>query len=329
MHRNNREYDLLKLPSAFRELFTHKPLDLNCPICRLPENFGKECRWHVAQREHKDEGSTKFLHKALDCYYCGTGNNPYRRCIKHAFKFREIDVKQSKGERSLQASPAYTEFIQLSPAAYESLPSKQTISRANVTDLLSSTRSRPIFESDSRTSATRSQPGSSTDVLVPSPSTNSSSRSSREAEQSSAPSSVTSSFRSRRKNLYRNLAAYVTSNNQSRATSDNCDTTSNASEVDGLGRWIQGTFYCVICMEDVSNNLMPMSKLTPQCHHEEMACLQCIEQALDSQIETEFWDRLHCPICPGLLSHKSLQQYASGATFARFVLNQRPVTVLA
>ncbi|KAM7208084.1 hypothetical protein V8F20_001630 [Naviculisporaceae sp. PSN 640] len=80
---------------------------------------------------------------------------------------------------------------------------------------------------------------------------------------------------------------------------------------------LAATETCMICLDRKKVSELPV-QITSGCKHEPTTCKPCLEQWLQSSMESTTWDRLKCPECPELLKHADVQRYASISTFTRY-----------
>lgn len=76
-------------------------------------------------------------------------------------------------------------------------------------------------------------------------------------------------------------------------------------------------FSCLVCLEDLPEDAFPVL-VTEACAHAQDVCLECLRQSIDSQIDSEFWDQLKCPICSIKLDYDAMRAHATGQTFERY-----------
>jgi hypothetical protein len=74
---------------------------------------------------------------------------------------------------------------------------------------------------------------------------------------------------------------------------------------------------CSVCLERYTWRHFPKRRITAECNHEPTICLDCLQQAIDSQIETRSWDKLACPLCPSKLSFEAVKAYSSPESFEK------------
>lgn len=77
------------------------------------------------------------------------------------------------------------------------------------------------------------------------------------------------------------------------------------------------TTTCAVCADDKRVSELPIS-ITSVCNHDSTTCKDCLRQWLQSSLETNEWNRLKCPDCPGLLQYPDVKRYASPETFERY-----------
>ena len=77
---------------------------------------------------------------------------------------------------------------------------------------------------------------------------------------------------------------------------------------------------CVVCAETLRAPRFPETQITETCTHAPNTCLGCIQQHIETQLETRMWDRLSCPECPAPLMYANVERYASQGTFQRYDL---------
>ncbi|MCJ1472152.1 hypothetical protein MMC13_000799 [Lambiella insularis] len=75
---------------------------------------------------------------------------------------------------------------------------------------------------------------------------------------------------------------------------------------------------CEICMETLSMDLFPSTKITKLCRHSSEPCLNCISQSLTSQLDCKAWNRLECPVCTALLESRDIEKFGTEDTIARY-----------
>lgn len=73
---------------------------------------------------------------------------------------------------------------------------------------------------------------------------------------------------------------------------------------------------CLVCMEDMPPSDFPVL-VTESCLHSEDICTECLRQSIDSQIDSEFFDQLKCPMCNFKLDYDAMRTHASAVTFDR------------
>ncbi|KAK3329695.1 hypothetical protein B0H66DRAFT_442615, partial [Apodospora peruviana] len=80
---------------------------------------------------------------------------------------------------------------------------------------------------------------------------------------------------------------------------------------------LPATETCSVCIEDKKMGEMPI-KVTSGCQHPSTTCKGCVQQWLQSGLESGTWDKLKCPECSEVLKHADVKRYASNDTFARY-----------
>lgn len=83
-----------------------QPLRSDCYWCCQQENLALGCKWHAAQQEAKNEVEKGGRRIWMDCFYCGTGDDPHRRCFKHIFDYKKEDARLAKALHSSSATRA-------------------------------------------------------------------------------------------------------------------------------------------------------------------------------------------------------------------------------
>jgi hypothetical protein len=74
---------------------------------------------------------------------------------------------------------------------------------------------------------------------------------------------------------------------------------------------------CIVCTDRRSEDRFPYRAPTAECTHPTDICRRCIRAWIESQFETKMWDTLHCPICPALLEHEDMREFAPSHVFQR------------
>lgn len=76
------------------------------------------------------------------------------------------------------------------------------------------------------------------------------------------------------------------------------------------------TEVCTVCSDDKKITEMPR-QITADCEHKPTICKDCLQQWIQSSMETSEWDRLKCPECPQYLKFDMVRKYASQEVFMR------------
>lgn len=74
---------------------------------------------------------------------------------------------------------------------------------------------------------------------------------------------------------------------------------------------------CSVCFEIYTLLHFPKRRITAECNHEPTICLECLRQAIDSQIGPRSWDKLACPLCLKKLSFEAVKAYSSPDCFEK------------
>ncbi len=72
---------------------------------------------------------------------------------------------------------------------------------------------------------------------------------------------------------------------------------------------------CKVCFGDLPRAEFPAVPLTEACQHESTCCKSCIQRCIESQVQTEAWDSIRCPECPGFLSFHEVKRSISEEAF--------------
>lgn len=76
------------------------------------------------------------------------------------------------------------------------------------------------------------------------------------------------------------------------------------------------TEMCSVCSDDKKITEMPR-QITEGCEHKPTICKDCLQQWIQSSMDTSEWDRLKCPECPEYLKFDNVRRYASQEVFIR------------
>jgi hypothetical protein len=74
---------------------------------------------------------------------------------------------------------------------------------------------------------------------------------------------------------------------------------------------------CSVCLEGHYYRNFPRRRITADCNHEPTICLECLQQAIDSQIGSRTWDKLACPLCYKKLPFEAVKKYSSPEYFEK------------
>lgn len=92
-----------------------------------------------------------------------------------------------------------------------------------------------------------------------------------------------------------------------------------ASQFEADETWLLPvTEMCTVCGDDKKVTEMPQ-QITAGCEHKVTICKGCLQQWLQSSMDTSEWDRLKCPECPQYLQFDNVKKYASKEVFSRSV----------
>lgn len=84
---------------------------------------------------------------------------------------------------------------------------------------------------------------------------------------------------------------------------------------------IEGAYFlteeCSICMLLLPAYQFPQRPLAVTCRHVPAACLACLAQSLEGQIEELPWDHVACPECPSRLTFDVVKRFSSAEAFER------------
>jgi hypothetical protein len=74
---------------------------------------------------------------------------------------------------------------------------------------------------------------------------------------------------------------------------------------------------CTVCAGRRSEDRFPSRAPTAECTHPIDICRRCIRAWIESEFTTNMWDTVHCPICPALLEHEDMREFAPSHIFQR------------
>jgi hypothetical protein len=74
---------------------------------------------------------------------------------------------------------------------------------------------------------------------------------------------------------------------------------------------------CIVCTDRRSEVRFPSRAPTAECTHPIDICRRCIRAWIESEFTTNMWDTVHCPICPALLEHEDMREFAPSHIFRR------------
>jgi len=74
---------------------------------------------------------------------------------------------------------------------------------------------------------------------------------------------------------------------------------------------------CSVCLEEYYYRKFSRRRITADCSHEPTICLECLQQAIDSQIRNKAWDKLACPLCNEKLTFETVKKYSSPESFEK------------
>ncbi|KAL7798176.1 hypothetical protein V8C37DRAFT_368983 [Trichoderma ceciliae] len=75
---------------------------------------------------------------------------------------------------------------------------------------------------------------------------------------------------------------------------------------------------CSICADTKEEVLFPRFSPTASCTHAPLACLECLERSIRSDLTSKIWTDIRCPECRELLDYTDIQRYADDETFKRY-----------
>jgi hypothetical protein len=82
--------------------------------------------------------------------------------------------------------------------------------------------------------------------------------------------------------------------------------------------WLQReTETCITCLEDKKLSEMP-AEVTSGCKHRPTVCKDCLQQWLQSIVETGGWDRMRCPDCAEPMAWEDVKRCALKEMFTRY-----------
>ncbi|EON97286.1 putative ring finger protein [Phaeoacremonium minimum UCRPA7] len=91
-----------------------------------------------------------------------------------------------------------------------------------------------------------------------------------------------------------------------------------ASQFEADETWLLPvTEMCTVCGDDKKVTEMPQ-QITAGCEHKVTICKGCLQQWIQSSMDTSEWDRLKCPECPQYLQFDNVKKYASKEVFSRY-----------
>jgi hypothetical protein len=74
---------------------------------------------------------------------------------------------------------------------------------------------------------------------------------------------------------------------------------------------------CIVCTEKRPADRFPSRAPTAECTHPIDICRRCIRTWIENEFATRMWDTVHCPICPALLEHEDMREFAPSHVFRR------------
>jgi hypothetical protein len=83
------------------------------------------------------------------------------------------------------------------------------------------------------------------------------------------------------------------------------------------------TFECAVCGDEKRRREFP-DLITEECRHSVNCCMDCLEQWIESQLESQGWDRIKCPdsSCNKLLRRTDMKECASPEAYARCIVHR-------
>ncbi|KAF2682531.1 hypothetical protein K458DRAFT_307048 [Lentithecium fluviatile CBS 122367] len=75
---------------------------------------------------------------------------------------------------------------------------------------------------------------------------------------------------------------------------------------------------CTICKETEHPSTFPARHITRTCTHSTRTCKECIQQWVETCIETRGWDRCTCPDCGEAMSYSDVKAFVGERAFGRY-----------
>ena len=76
---------------------------------------------------------------------------------------------------------------------------------------------------------------------------------------------------------------------------------------------------CTPCGRTLAASAVFKRLPTKTCAHDSHTCKSCLKAWIDAQLETNTFDKLACPECPGVMDHAKVKAFATKETFAKYV----------
>ncbi|KAF7913269.1 hypothetical protein BELL_0986g00010 [Botrytis elliptica] len=68
---------------------------------------------------------------------------------------------------------------------------------------------------------------------------------------------------------------------------------------------------CRVCMENLTPEKFPQTRITSTCAHHPAVCNQCLTKHINDQVQTKASNQISCPECPEKISEAEIKKYAS------------------
>ncbi|KAF5873283.1 putative ring finger protein [Botrytis fragariae] len=74
---------------------------------------------------------------------------------------------------------------------------------------------------------------------------------------------------------------------------------------------------CRICMENLTPEMFPQTRISSTCAHHPAVCNQCLTKHINDQVQTKASNQISCPECPEKVSDAEIKKYASPEVLER------------
>ncbi|TGO47793.1 hypothetical protein BCON_0263g00040 [Botryotinia convoluta] len=74
---------------------------------------------------------------------------------------------------------------------------------------------------------------------------------------------------------------------------------------------------CRVCMENLTPEKFPQTRITSTCAHHPAVCNQCLTKHINDQVQTKASNQVSCPECPEKVSDAEIKKYASPEVLER------------